>query len=58
MTGHDEPVAADDFLGVVTRDRLDRGFRRLSAEHRAVIVLRYMLDWPLERVADALEDPE
>jgi RNA polymerase sigma-70 factor (ECF subfamily) len=42
---------------VVVRDQLERGMRRLSPEHRAVIVLRYMLDWPLERVAEALGIP-
>jgi RNA polymerase sigma-70 factor (ECF subfamily) len=50
-----EPVAADDYLGVVRRDELERAFPRLSVEHRAVIVLRYMLDLPLEQVADALD---
>lgn len=50
-----EPVAADDYLAVVRRDQLERAFPRLSVEHRAVIVLRYMLDLPLEQVADALD---
>jgi RNA polymerase sigma-70 factor (ECF subfamily) len=57
ISGDDIPVAVDDLLGVLTRDQLERGFRRLSAEHRAVIVLRYMLDLPLDRVADALDIP-
>jgi RNA polymerase sigma factor (sigma-70 family) len=48
-------VAADDFRGVLERDQLERGLRRLSAEHRAAIVLRYMLDLPLDQVADALD---
>ena len=55
MTGDHEPLASDDYLGVVQRDRLERGFRRLSVEHRVVIVLRYMLDLPLEQVAEALD---
>ena len=50
-----EPIAADDYLGVVRRDQLERAFPRLSVEHRAVIVLRYMLDLPLQQVADALD---
>lgn len=50
-----EPIAADDYLGVVRRDELERAFPRLSVEHRAVIVLRYMLDLPLQQVADALD---
>jgi RNA polymerase sigma-70 factor (ECF subfamily) len=49
-----EPVATDEYLGVVRRDELERVFPRLSVEHRAVIVLRYMLDLPLQQVADAL----
>jgi RNA polymerase sigma-70 factor (ECF subfamily) len=57
LTGEHEPVASDDFLGVIQRDRLERAFRRLSVEHRAVIVLRYMLDLPLEQVAEALDVP-
>jgi RNA polymerase sigma-70 factor (ECF subfamily) len=57
LTGEREPRATDDYVGVVERDRLERGFRRLSVEHRAVIVLRYMLDLPLEQVADALDVP-
>ena len=50
-----EPHAADDYLGVVQREQLERAFPRLSVEHRAVIVLRYRLDLPLQQVADALD---
>jgi RNA polymerase sigma-70 factor (ECF subfamily) len=50
-----EPVATDDFLDVVRRDQLERAFPRLSVEQKAVIVLRYKLDLPLEQVADALD---
>jgi RNA polymerase sigma-70 factor (ECF subfamily) len=49
------PVAADDYLGIVRRDELERAFPRLSVEHRAVIVLRYMLDLPMEQIAEALD---
>lgn len=52
-----EPFASDAFLGVVNRDQLERGFRRLSLEHRAVIVLRYLHDLPMEQVARALDVP-
>jgi len=51
----DEPTAPDDYRGVVEREQLERGLRQLSIEHRAVIVLRYMLDLPLEQVAEALD---
>lgn len=52
-----EPVASDEFLDVVRRDQLERAFPRLSVEQKVVIVLRYMLDLPLEQVADALDAP-
>ena len=40
------------------RDQLERAFRRLSVDHRAVVVLHHYLDLPLPRVADALGIPE
>ena len=52
-----EPVQADGSNTIVDRDQLERGFRRLSIDHRAVGVLHHYLDWPLERVADALGLP-
>jgi RNA polymerase sigma-70 factor (ECF subfamily) len=48
------PAAATAFGQVDDRDQLDRGFRRLSVEHRTVIVLRCLLDLPMEQVAEAL----
>ncbi len=53
----DEPMQADGASSVIDRDQLERGFRRLSIDHRAVVVLHHYLDWPLERVADALGIP-
>ena len=53
----DEPMQADGSSGVVDRDQLERGFQRLSIDHRAVVVLHHYLDWPLERVADTLGIP-
>lgn len=44
----------DQYGAVLDRDQLERGFRRLSAEHRAVLVLRCMLDMPMEQVAETL----
>ena len=49
-----EPVAADGFSAVEDRDQLERGFQRISVEHRAVIVLRCLLDLPMDEVAEAL----
>jgi RNA polymerase sigma-70 factor (ECF subfamily) len=53
----DEPTAADGISSVVDRDQLERGFRRLSLDHRAVVVLHHYLDMPLDRVADTLGIP-
>jgi RNA polymerase sigma-70 factor (ECF subfamily) len=50
-----EPIAPDVYTDIVERDQLERGLRGLSVEHRAVIVLRYMLDLPLDQVAEALD---
>ena len=53
----DEPVDADASSWVVDRDQLERGFRRLSIDHRAVVVLHHYLDLPLEAVAESLDLP-
>jgi RNA polymerase sigma-70 factor (ECF subfamily) len=53
----DEPEADDDLSSVVDRDVLERGFRRLSIDHRAVVVLHHYLDLPLDRVAEILGIP-
>ena len=54
---NDQPIAADDLSSVVDRDQLESAFRRLSLEHRAVVVLHHYLDLPLDRVADLLGVP-
>jgi RNA polymerase sigma-70 factor (ECF subfamily) len=43
--------------GIIYRDQLERGFRRLPIEQRAVVVLHHYLDLPLERVAEVLDIP-
>ena len=53
----DESIADDDLSSVVDRDQLERGFRRLSIDHRAVVVLHHYLDLPLDRVAEILGIP-
>jgi len=50
----DEPMAADALGAVIDRDQLERGFRRLSFDHRTVLVLHHYLDMPLGKVADTL----
>lgn len=52
-----EPTAPDLIGGIIERERLERGFERLSVEHRAVLVLTYYLDLPSERIAEALDIP-
>jgi RNA polymerase sigma-70 factor (ECF subfamily) len=52
-----EPVAPDAFGSIVDRDELERGFRRLSMEQRAVIVLHHYLQLTLDETADALGIP-
>jgi RNA polymerase sigma-70 factor (ECF subfamily) len=42
---------------VVDRDQLERGFQRLSVEHRAVVVLHHYADLPLDQVAEILGVP-
>ena len=53
-----EPTATDELASVADRDQLERGFRRLSIDHRAVVVLHHYLDLSLSDVADALGIPE
>ena len=53
----DEPTGGDDLSSVHDRDQLERGFRRLSIDHRAVVVLHHYLDMPLEQVAETLGVP-
>jgi RNA polymerase sigma-70 factor (ECF subfamily) len=54
----DPPIQTDDDLGsIVDRDELERGFRRLSIDHRAVVVLHHYADLPLDRVAEVLGIP-
>jgi RNA polymerase sigma-70 factor, ECF subfamily len=48
----------DDVSGVVVnRDQLERGFRRLSLEHRIVVALYYYVDMPLDQIAETVGVP-
>ena len=44
-------------LSVAARDALDRGFRRLPSDQRAVFVLYHYLDLPLGEIAETLGVP-
>jgi RNA polymerase sigma-70 factor (ECF subfamily) len=49
--------AVEDLSTIVDRDQLERGFRHLSIDHRAVVVLHHYLDMTLDEVADTLGIP-
>jgi RNA polymerase sigma-70 factor (ECF subfamily) len=50
-------LAPDELTSVAHRDQLERGFRRLPLEQRAVVVLHHFADLPLEQVAESLGIP-
>jgi RNA polymerase sigma-70 factor, ECF subfamily len=54
----DEPMEHGGIHTILDRDQLERGFRRLSIDHRAVVVLHHYLGLSLLEVADALGVPE
>jgi RNA polymerase sigma-70 factor, ECF subfamily len=47
----------DTATSVANRDELERGFRRLSPEQRAVVVLHHYLGYPLTEIAATLGIP-
>jgi RNA polymerase sigma-70 factor (ECF subfamily) len=53
----DGPASPDDTVSVVDRDALDRAFRRLSIEQRAVVVLHHHTGLSLVEIAEALGIP-
>ena len=50
----DPPDLTDDLSDVHDRDQLERAFRRLSVEHRAVVVLHYYLAQSIAEIAETL----
>jgi RNA polymerase sigma-70 factor (ECF subfamily) len=53
-----EPAGVDDATStLIDRDQLERGFARLSAEHRAVLVVHHYLGLPDAEAATALDIP-
>lgn len=52
-----EPAVADASEDIVVREQLDRGFRRLTVDHRSILVLRLYLGLSLEETAAALGIP-
>lgn len=53
----DVATVGDASSALADRDQLERGFRRLRPEDRAVIVLRHYLDLPLPDIAETLRIP-
>jgi RNA polymerase sigma-70 factor (ECF subfamily) len=51
------PGRADDSAAIADRDELERAFRRLSVEQRAVFVLHHYLGLPLVEIAELLGIP-
>ena len=52
-----EPAVADASAQLAVREQLDIGFRRLSIDHRAIVVLRLYLGLSIEELALALGIP-
>jgi RNA polymerase sigma-70 factor (ECF subfamily) len=50
----DRSVAPDQYRCVADRDQLERGFRRLTADQRAVLVLQHYVGLSQAEIADAL----
>ena len=50
----EDPAAPDDFLTVSDRDQLDRAFRRLTPDERAVLVLRHYVGYEPTEIAEIL----
>jgi RNA polymerase sigma-70 factor (ECF subfamily) len=53
----DLPAASDDLLTIVERDRLERGFRRLAPEQRAILVLHHFEGYTPAEIAETLGIP-
>jgi len=52
-----DPSADDRVAGVVDRDEVERSFRQLTPEHRAVLVLHFVIGLSIREVADVLGIP-
>ena len=57
LTSTTEPWAADVYGNIADRDQLERGFRRLSVDHRVALALRHLLGMTPEEIAAVLDLP-
>ena len=48
---------SDDILSVADRDQLDRAFRRLTPDERAILVLRHYIGYEPTEIAELLGQP-
>jgi RNA polymerase sigma-70 factor (ECF subfamily) len=53
----DGPAAPDDLLSLADRDQLERGFRRLPPDQRAILVLHHYLGYAPTEIAETLGIP-
>ena len=53
----DLPAMTDDYLTVADRDQLERGFRRLDPQQRAILVLRHYVGYEPSEIAEVLGIP-
>jgi RNA polymerase sigma-70 factor, ECF subfamily len=53
----DDRAGADELPSLVDRDQLERGFRRLGVEERAIVVLHHVEGFPLTEIAEILGLP-
>lgn len=53
----DGPAAPDELHGIADRDELERGFRRLPPEQRAILVLHHYAGYAPAEIADLLGIP-
>ena len=53
----DGPAAPDELLTIADRDLLERGFRRLTPDQRAILVLHHFLGYAPSEIAETLGIP-
>ena len=53
----DGPAAPDEMLSIAERDLLERGFRRLPPDQRAILVLHHYLGYAPSEIAETLGIP-
>jgi len=53
----DLPTGTDEYVSIADRDQLERGFRRLPSEQRAILVLRHFAGYEPAEIAESLGIP-